>query len=144
MVLLAGGLVVTRPGYTHATLIESDPAPGSEISSSPYNMRLTFSEPAGPGSTITLFDRAFATIDVLTEMDDEQTDSLSAQIPALEPGVYTVQWLVLSQDGHPQSGTFEFSVVERASVVPFVFLAVVLVLLMALVIRSWRGEGRVD
>lgn len=139
---LLGWLVLTRPGYTHATLAESDPAPGATIASSPYTMRLTFSEPIGLGSDVTVFDRAFTNVAVVVEANENQPDTLYVKIPALESGTYTVQWLVISQDGHPQSGTFEFSVSDKTSIPTIVYFLPIPLLFLIVGVGYWTRSRK--
>jgi methionine-rich copper-binding protein CopC len=38
---------------------------------------------------------------------------LTAALPTLDPGIYTVHWRILTVDGHITHGNFWFQVVER-------------------------------
>ena len=94
----------------HAELVTADPPPGAQLSASPAQIRLTFSEPLQPVSTITLSASGFREIPGLTvEIDPQSNDQLLAAVPALDPGVYTVQWTAITKDGHETSGSYMFS-----------------------------------
>lgn len=43
----------------------------------------------------------------------EKPNRLTASLPALEAGLYTVQWRIFSVDGHVTHGSFWFRVAER-------------------------------
>jgi methionine-rich copper-binding protein CopC len=99
----------------HAELRAAVPAPGASLSEQPEEIRLMFSEAVGPGSTITLFGEGFREIGGLTaEVDPERPEVLVTAVPELEAGNYSVQWMVLSLDGHPASGSYSFAVSAEA------------------------------
>lgn len=95
----------------HAELVDSNPAPGQVLTEFPDEIRLEFNEPVSLSSTFTIFDREFKEIPVSVEID-LNTDNIMTgrQVEITEPGVYTVQWLIISQDGHPIDGSFSFAV----------------------------------
>ncbi|MFK7801126.1 MAG: copper resistance protein CopC [Anaerolineae bacterium] len=95
----------------HAELIDSDPAPGAMLSSSPQEITLTFDEPVTPGSTFVIYDRDFGVIPAEVQTDQNKPNLISGhQIDITESGVYTIQWIVISEDGHPIDGSFSFEV----------------------------------
>ena len=99
------------PAAAHAGLVDSEPSPGTSLSSSPEVIRLTFSEPILENSTFKLMTEDFRDIDeVDPSINPERPEQLYAILPPLEPGTYTVQWKAVSEDGGETSGTFSFQV----------------------------------
>lgn len=99
-----------QPAYAHNELRQSVPSAGEILPESPATIRLLFSE--HPANVfIRLFDRDFAEVPgvELLPIGDAELEVV-ASVPTLNPGVYTVQWLTLSQDNHAVSGTFQFEV----------------------------------
>lgn len=95
----------------HAELIDSDPAPGAILTGAPEQIRLVFNEPVAPSSTFVLYNKDFAQIPVLVFTDASTPDVIvGTQIEIIESGVYTVQWVTISADGHPIDGAFSFAV----------------------------------
>jgi methionine-rich copper-binding protein CopC len=107
----AGLLLMTRPAEAHAELKAANPAPGATLRSSPETIELTFSEPLGPTSTFTLYGQGFqAVAGIEPVLGGEDGDQLTASIPPLAAGTYTVQWNVTGADGHAASGSYAFAV----------------------------------
>lgn len=95
----------------HAELVSASPAPGDILNAPPEQIMLVFNEPVGSGSTFTIFDRSFGQIPVIVETSSEnQAEIIGRNVEITEAGVYTIQWIVFSQDGHPIDGSFSFAV----------------------------------
>jgi methionine-rich copper-binding protein CopC len=108
-------LFVAGRAAAHAELRSAVPEPGSSLNEQPEEIRLTFSEAVGPGSTITVFGEGFREVEGLeAQVDPEQAAVLVAALPDLAPETYSVNWLVLSTDGHPASGSYTFAVLPGA------------------------------
>jgi methionine-rich copper-binding protein CopC len=97
----------------HAQLSSATPAADGTIATSPAELDLTFSEDinlifsgvevVGPNGSNIEIDEAFLA------PDDEST--LIVPIPSTLPaGIYTVNWHVLSKDGHKIHGSYTFTV----------------------------------
>jgi len=100
----------------HAELVSSTPSPGETLVAPPNEIRLEFNEPIGAESTFVVFDRSFNSIEGVVETDSQNNNVLSGRnFEINRPGIYTVQWLVISTDGHPIDGTFEFAVETGSS-----------------------------
>src|SRR5699024_3793649 len=102
------------PASAHSTLLSQTPEDGAELDEVPEAVVLTFNEDitdlgsdiviTGPdGQEITGGD---TTIDG-TKVSRPLGDDLSA-------GEYSVDWRVVSADGHPISGKFTFTLTEQA------------------------------
>jgi copper transport protein len=113
--LLAGlaGLVPVSPVMGHAQLLSSSPGAGVTVASAPDELELVFSEAVDPAfASIRLTAEDSGAVDVgSTEVDPGDGHRVTATVPVLVDGVYTVLWQVLSAaDGHVTSGSFQFGV----------------------------------
>lgn len=92
----------------HAALVAVEPASGSMLSAAPKVVELRFNEAVTPGA-IRLIDGAGRA------RDDARVDASSeiisvAMPPDLPQGTAVVSYRVISQDGHPISGSVIFSI----------------------------------
>jgi len=95
----------------HAELLSAYPAPGARLDATPTEIRLTFSERIGAGSTVKLFGPQFRPVSNVTSGPDPAApDQLRAFPPQLAPDIYTVEWNAASTDGHAVSGSYAFEV----------------------------------
>lgn len=95
----------------HAELIDSHPAPGAILNVPPEQIMLKFNEPIASGSTFAIYDKDFALIPVKVQTDVNTPDMIfGEQIEINESGIYTIQWVTISDDGHPIDGAFSFAV----------------------------------
>jgi methionine-rich copper-binding protein CopC len=95
----------------HASLVSARPAPGAELFSSPKEISLTFNQPIGEESTLTVFDSNFGGVEGIgVNRLPDKPETLTAALPALAPGHYTVQWAVRSADGDQIGGSYAFTV----------------------------------
>jgi copper transport protein len=92
----------------HAALISSTPAPGSEVSTAPGVVTLSFTEP---------LNAQLSTASVIapdgTRFESAASTGQTIRIPLTTnaPGVYRVEWSTVSTlDGHPVRGSFAFGV----------------------------------
>ena len=100
----------------HAELVKAAPAPGETVTAPPEEIRLEFNEPIGAESTFIVFDRSFNSIEGIVETDSQNSNILTGrEFKITRPGIYTVQWVVFSADGHTIDGTFEFAVETGSS-----------------------------
>jgi copper transport protein len=96
----------------HAELVSSDPPAGASLPASPAQLSLTFTEPIDPGTaTVRLVDTQQATVGGVGSPQVAAGTMVSATLPELDAGVYTVSYQVVSAvDGHATSGSFSFVV----------------------------------
>jgi copper transport protein len=102
-----------QPVEGHAALQSSTPEANSSLLESPTELSLTFTESIDPATaSVELIDAELRTIPGLGEITvNPAADRVSASVPTLKPGVYTVEWSVVSAlDGHQTSGLFAFAV----------------------------------
>jgi len=112
-VLIAGALVlgVWEIAHAHATLLSAEPAAGSRLPASPARVRLVFSEQLEIGLakiSLTGVDGHPRALKVTGDPRDVR--AAIAQVAGLTSGPYHVAWHVVSADGHPVDGGYEFSV----------------------------------
>lgn len=109
--LLALLLALPALVYAHADLVSVVPEPGATLDAAPAEIRLTFSEPVGAGSSVVLLAEGFETVEGVSAAPvDDDARVLVAPLPALAEGEYTVQWTAVSADGHEISGSYGFSI----------------------------------
>lgn len=120
VVLLLAAVAAVAGGATrvllHATMLRSTPAANSQLTSSPATVRLVFSEQVVPElSQITLTGPGGAPSTLKVANDPHDVHTLVGKIDhALTSGTYKVIWRVLSADGHPVGGSYEFSLTTSA------------------------------
>lgn len=110
---LALALVPTA-ALAHDRLVSSDPADGSSVETSPQAVTLTFSDTplsVSPVVRITGADGQTVFDGAPTILDTQATATLERPLPT---GTATVDWRVVSADGHPIEGSFTFEVAQGA------------------------------
>jgi methionine-rich copper-binding protein CopC len=96
------------PASAHATLVRSLPAAGSKVSPPPTELRMTFSEMIDFVSA-----RVVGRGGKKVQTGPAKVDDTVLVIPlsgSLAPGVYQVNWEVMSTDTHKARGRFSFEV----------------------------------
>jgi len=94
----------------HATLLRSAPAANSHVAKLPETIRLVFSEQVVPElSHVTLVGPDSKPVILPVATDPHDVHTLVGSVGALPAGLYKVIWHVLSADGHPVGGTFDFT-----------------------------------
>lgn len=115
LAVIAGALLVLlapTAAFAHDTIVSSDPADGSSVETSPEQITLTYSaELLDITPVVRIVDAAGETVLETTPAIDgrEAVATLDEPLPA---GDYTVQWRVVSSDGHPIEGDVAFTVVN--------------------------------
>ena len=105
-VLLAAGFA--SAAWAHAALVSVEPASGSILTAAPKAVQLRFNETVTPGA-IRLIDSASKARDDTRVSASGETISIA--MPAdLPEGTAVVSYRVISQDGHPVTGSVIFSV----------------------------------
>ncbi|WP_301471539.1 copper resistance CopC family protein [Brachybacterium sp.] len=102
--------VLPLPAHAHDTLIETDPSDGETLETSPEAITLTYSADVLEVSPVVRIDDADGEpVSEVTPTVDGPTVTAELEEP-LAAGTYTVQWRVVSSDGHPIEGSFTFDV----------------------------------
>jgi len=107
---LLSGLVLVAIGATanaHAHLQKSSPADNSVITTSPSNLVLNFSEAAR--LTALSIQKGEEPKQDLKPLPTTAARQVSIPLPPLTPGTYSVNWRVVSDDGHVMGGTLHFT-----------------------------------
>jgi methionine-rich copper-binding protein CopC len=104
---------ITGEALAHAHLKSATPAENAVVTTSPAELDLTFSEGLDlkfSGATVTAKDKStIATDKAKLATGDDKTLVIPVPTP-LQAGAYTVDWHVLSTDGHKTKGSYTFTV----------------------------------
>jgi methionine-rich copper-binding protein CopC len=92
----------------HAHLQKSSPADGSVITTSPSNLVLNLSEPAR--LTTLSIQKGSEPKQDLKPLPGTAAQQISVPLPPLTPGIYSVSWRAVGDDGHVMPGTLHFTV----------------------------------
>jgi methionine-rich copper-binding protein CopC len=111
---LAFTLLLLAPALAHAFLERADPPAGSEISTPPQQLVLTFTEAVEPlFTTVQVRDSSGKDIPIGKPHKEPGNDrKLVVQLRSLSPGKYTVIWHATSVDTHKTEGSFQFTIVK--------------------------------
>lgn len=110
---VTGGLLA-GPAAAHADLVSSDPTDGAVLQAPPAAITLTFSDPLFVDSVQMSLVTADGVV-VASEPPVVADTSVSLAWPAAAgPGSYEVGYRVVSEDGHPVSGSVAFTVEASA------------------------------
>jgi methionine-rich copper-binding protein CopC len=112
MTLLSALLLPGAAAHGHAFLDHASPLVGSTVATPPRELVLWFTEKLEP---------AFSSIEVRNaqgvavqsgkaQLDRNDGTQLRVPLKALPPGIYLVNWRVLSVDTHRTQGSFSFRV----------------------------------
>ena len=104
--------LLPRLGWAHAFLDHAEPAVGSQIRTSPAEVRIWFTEKVEPAlSRIQVFNVAASEVDKRNvHINPSNPALLEVALPPLQPGKYRVVWRVVSVDTHVTTGDFTFNV----------------------------------
>ena len=109
--LAAAVLASAVPAVAHSLLLESDPQADATVAASPARLWLRFNNRIEKRlCRVRLLAERGAPRVLAVAVDGDTVDRLSADVPPLGPGLYRVEWQVLSTDGHVVSGFFKFRV----------------------------------
>ncbi|MET9103695.1 copper resistance CopC/CopD family protein [Streptomyces antibioticus] len=110
LALLLGG---AGPASAHAVLTDSDPADTSVLKKPPKQVTLTFTESVSlsDGSLRVLSPKNERVNRAPAQRADGKPNTARVTLDGkLAEGTYTVSWRVVSEDSHPISGAFTFSI----------------------------------
>ncbi|CAN5576561.1 hypothetical protein BH10ACT5_BH10ACT5_16150 [soil metagenome] len=123
LLLAAAGLLVASPASAHDALVSTDPPAGSALDTLPEQLTLTFSGvlATDPGATeLQVTDASGASLAEGVPLVEGTivTQPLTEQLSGAASGIVTVLWKVVSSDGDPISGQFQFSVATAPTPTP--------------------------
>jgi methionine-rich copper-binding protein CopC len=111
----AMALLPASSASAHSELIESTPTSGAELSKAPTEVQLTFGEPVQQqGGSIVVS----ANDTIISQPKTFAADGNVASVQLVgsgQPGTYTVNFRVVSADGHVVSDAFTYEVVDSTS-----------------------------
>ena len=111
--LFLAGCLTSAGAFAHAHLQQPLPAAGSEVDASPQALTLNFSEGIETqfsGVTLTGPQQKTITLGKPVRSDSNKAQLTVPVEQALTPGEYTVNWHVVSVDGHKTKGQYTFTV----------------------------------
>lgn len=112
-------LCFPESAYAHATLLSSEPAAGSRLSTRPSRVRLTFDEPIEADlCQIVIVSADGHTTTLAVSADPRDVRGIVAPLDLTADGAYRVAWRVISADGHPVEGSLVFDVGSAVDRVP--------------------------
>ena len=107
------GVFSTSPVWAHAHLQQQLPAADSEVSPAPQTLTLDFSEGIEAnfsGVTLKGPDQQTIAIGKAARNEADKKQLIVPLTQTLASGLYTVEWHVVSVDGHKTKGQYQFSV----------------------------------
>jgi copper resistance protein C len=112
LIALAVSSLETGLALAHSRLQRAEPPPESRLKRPPSEVKLTFTERLESSySSVQVKDERGAQVDRRdAHVDSSNPLLLRASLEPLPPGTYTVDWRVLSIDGHVTEGRFAFQV----------------------------------
>ncbi len=119
LTLILIGLTTTGEASAHARLFRSNPEDGAVLTEAPQEIYLWFNEPVVVEFvSVELLDANAQSVGEVKLRSDASDPTLAiASMPALQTGVYSLTWKVLSNtDNHVTRGTVVFGVGQTASV----------------------------
>ena len=116
--LIASLVLLPDTAHAHGRLKSSRPAAGARLTQVPASLRLDFSEsPDLTFTSVRLLSSAGRDIPLgAVAYAADSRRSIDVRVAAaLEPGTYTVIWLMAGDDGHPMRGRFDFTIAAGAT-----------------------------
>jgi copper transport protein len=108
---VVAALVAAPAAGAHPYLVAATPQGGAVASKAPTSIQLAFTEGLVlRGSSISVRSSQGSVVPVGSLTPALGGDAMSARIPKLDAGVYTVRWVAYGSDGHTVEGSFQFGV----------------------------------
>jgi len=98
--------------FAHTTLKTSTPKDNAMLMSSPPELSLVFTKPVRL-ARVTLQSKSGETIPFEFKPSTELASAFSYELPGLPVDTYTVNWMLLGQDGHKMEGDFKVWCLSR-------------------------------
>jgi len=107
--LMAAALLLVRPAFAHAVLLESVPGDNAVLAAAPAEVLLRFDEPVTPGRVEVLNSSGESV--TADERPVSKDNEVHLALPkGLSQGTYLLTYRVTSLDSHPVGGTIVFSI----------------------------------
>jgi len=110
LLIILAGLLVSFSSFAHSTLVSSIPADGDVLTASPHHMELRYSEPVLLTQFVIRNSEGDAVATDFTAGRERQEQFHIMPGSDLGEGDFTIEWVVMSADGHRVSGDIEFRV----------------------------------
>lgn len=119
--LLSALILLPLPtAQAHAELVSSNPVIGARLDNLPTQVSVTFD-----GNLLNI-GNAKTNVLIVKDPQGRQIDAKNSQVsgaklsvdisPVTTAGKFTVSWRVVSGDGHPEEGTYQFAVGQVAAI----------------------------
>ena len=115
LVAAAAVLLPGSPAWAHNALADATPAKNATVKKAPTSVKLKFLQKLNPAQTSITITGA-GEIAATAPKVDGATGSITFE--PLMNGAYTVTYAVVSKDGHPVQGSYEFTVADPAASAP--------------------------
>ncbi len=114
----AASLLMPIAASAHAFLVQTSPAAGQRLLTSPPSLTLRFSEAVAPGGIeVTVRNARGEPVKTAPPSRASGGDLVAVRLPVLPPDVYEVHWQVVSaDDAHFSAGHFAFGVGTKANI----------------------------
>lgn len=108
---VALSLIVATPAFAHARPTRTDPRAGALLHKAPSRVSIWFDDSLQPGlSMVMVQDDGHAVNVGMGKVDAHDKKLLVVPLARAGVGKYVVDWHAMSDDGHPTSGKFGFTV----------------------------------
>ncbi len=105
-------LLFPASAAAHAELTSTNPADGDELTGPPDEVVMTFGgelDPEGSGFVVTDANGTEVGTGAV-DLEVAERNEMRGAVDITGPGEYTVSWTSAAADGHPEEGSFTFSV----------------------------------
>ena len=101
-------LVISANAFAHTALTEATPGDGAMMKQGPAHINLTFNEPV----KLVKLELMGVGHEMPTnfESNSEANNAFTIKTPGMHPGVFTVNWAVIGEDGHTVADSYSFTV----------------------------------
>jgi len=115
LLVMLSSIFPTNLAMAHATLVKSDPPRRASLSTPPKQIQLWFNEKIEASyASVTVIDKDKKPItENNPEVVAEDPKSVVLSLPEIDSGRYTVQYRVMSVDGHVIESSYDFNVKNK-------------------------------
>ncbi len=118
LVAALAALVGVGVAWAHPQILSIEPPPGARLERPPPRLRISFNEPLEAISSLALRNSQGREVASSGAPLPADPATLSLELPPIGPGVYTMVWTVVGDDGHIVKGNAAFTVLAGAAEAP--------------------------